>query len=106
MGEGLPVPDSASSHAEGACPDHLRSKIPPGFGSERRPGVAGEHPAEIIAESLKGICAADDGDHAVQTAADWFNGREIPPVEYLPKHIITKLPVRTVFFLTDSGCAI
>ena len=33
--------------------------------------------------------AEGDGALAVQTAADWFNGKDIPPVKYLPKHIIT-----------------
>ena len=30
-----------------------------------------------------------DGAVAVKTAADWFNGLEIPPVVYMPKHVIT-----------------
>lgn len=30
-----------------------------------------------------------DGAIAVKTAADWFNGKEIPPVVYMPKHVIT-----------------
>ncbi len=34
--------------------------------------------------------AEGDGALAVKTAADWFNGKEIEPVRYLPKHIITK----------------
>lgn len=33
--------------------------------------------------------AEGDGALAVQTAADWFNGLEIPPVRYLPQHMIT-----------------
>jgi len=33
--------------------------------------------------------AEGDGALAVKTAADWFNGKEIEPVRYLPKHIIT-----------------
>lgn len=33
--------------------------------------------------------AEGDGALAVQTAADWFNGQEIPPVRYLPQHMIT-----------------
>lgn len=33
--------------------------------------------------------AEGDGAIAVQTAADWFNGKDIPPVQYIPKHIIT-----------------
>lgn len=34
--------------------------------------------------------AEGDGALAVQTAADWFNGVDIPPVRYLPKKIITQ----------------
>ncbi|MCP4401948.1 MAG: substrate-binding domain-containing protein [bacterium] len=30
-----------------------------------------------------------DGAVAVKTAADWLNGKEIPPVVYMPKHVIT-----------------
>ena len=33
--------------------------------------------------------AEDDGAAAVKMAADWFDGLKIPPVRYLPKHIIT-----------------
>ncbi len=34
--------------------------------------------------------AEGDGALAVKTAADWFNGKEIEPVRYLPKKLITK----------------
>lgn len=34
--------------------------------------------------------AEGDGALALQTAADWFSGKKIPPVRYLPIHIITK----------------
>jgi ABC-type sugar transport system substrate-binding protein len=34
--------------------------------------------------------AEGDGALALQTAARWFNGEDIEPVNYLPKHIITK----------------
>jgi ABC-type sugar transport system substrate-binding protein len=33
--------------------------------------------------------AEGDGALAVKTAADWFNGEELPPVRYLPQHLIT-----------------
>lgn len=33
--------------------------------------------------------AEGDGALAVKTAADWFNGLELPPVRYLPQHLIT-----------------
>lgn len=32
--------------------------------------------------------AEADGALALQTAADWFNGRDVPPVRYIPKKII------------------
>ncbi|QGP93242.1 Periplasmic binding protein domain protein [Neomoorella glycerini] len=34
--------------------------------------------------------AEGDGAAAVKAAADWFNGHDVEPVRYLPKHIITK----------------
>lgn len=34
--------------------------------------------------------AEADGAVAVKLAADWFNGKEVPPVGYIPKHVITK----------------
>ncbi|CEP69026.1 Periplasmic binding protein-like I [Moorella glycerini] len=34
--------------------------------------------------------AEGDGAAAVKAAADWFNGKDVEPVRYLPKHIITK----------------
>ena len=34
--------------------------------------------------------AEGDGALALQTAADWFSGKKIPPVRYLPIHIITQ----------------
>jgi ribose transport system substrate-binding protein len=34
--------------------------------------------------------AEGDGALALKTAADWFYGKKIPPVRYLPIHIITK----------------
>jgi len=34
--------------------------------------------------------AEGDGALAVKTAADWFNGLEIPPVKYIPKKLINK----------------
>lgn len=34
--------------------------------------------------------AEGDGALAVKTAADWFNGKTIEPVRYLPKQLITK----------------
>jgi ribose transport system substrate-binding protein len=34
--------------------------------------------------------AEGDGALALQTAAEWFQGKSIPPVRYLPVHIITK----------------
>jgi len=37
--------------------------------------------------------AEADGAIGVKVAADWFNGKEVPPVSYLPKHIITKADV-------------
>jgi ribose transport system substrate-binding protein len=37
--------------------------------------------------------AEGDGALAVKTAADWFNGKSIEPVRYLPKQIITKANV-------------
>lgn len=33
--------------------------------------------------------AEADGALALQTVADWFNGRDVPPVRYIPKKIIT-----------------
>jgi ribose transport system substrate-binding protein len=33
--------------------------------------------------------AEADGAVPVQMAADWFNGKEVEPVRYLPKHVIT-----------------
>jgi ribose transport system substrate-binding protein len=33
--------------------------------------------------------AEGDGALAVKTAADWFNGLDLPPVRYLPQHLIT-----------------
>lgn len=41
--------------------------------------------------------AEGDGALAVQTAADWFNGKDIPPVKYLPKHIITQEDVEDFY---------
>ena len=37
--------------------------------------------------------AEGDGALAVKTAADWFNGATLPPVRYLPQHLITKADV-------------
>ena len=37
--------------------------------------------------------AEGDGAIAVHTAARWFKGEDIPPVNYLPKHIITAADV-------------
>ena len=34
-----------------------------------------------------------DGILAMQTAVDWFNGFDIPPVKYMPVHVITKQDV-------------
>jgi len=34
--------------------------------------------------------AEGDGAAAVKAAADWFNGKEVEPVRYLPKYIITR----------------
>lgn len=34
--------------------------------------------------------AEGDGALALQTAAEWFEGKQIPPVRYLPIHIITR----------------
>jgi len=34
--------------------------------------------------------AEADGAVAVKLAADWFNGKEVPPVGYIPQHVITK----------------
>jgi ribose transport system substrate-binding protein len=34
--------------------------------------------------------AEGDGALAVQTAADWFNGKDIPPVRQIPKKLISK----------------
>jgi ABC-type sugar transport system substrate-binding protein len=31
-----------------------------------------------------------DGALSMETAIDWFNGIEVPPVRYLPMEIITK----------------
>lgn len=39
--------------------------------------------------------AEGDGALAVHTAADWFSGKALNPVRYLPKHIITKNDVDT-----------
>lgn len=41
----------------------------------------------LYAESYQS--AMGDGALAVKTAADYFNGKDVPPVRYLPKHIIT-----------------
>lgn len=41
--------------------------------------------------------AEGDGALAVQTAADWFNGKDIPPVKYIPKHIITQEDVEEFY---------
>ena len=41
--------------------------------------------------------AEGDGALAVQTAADWFNGKDIPPVRYLPKKIITNETVEEYY---------
>jgi ABC-type sugar transport system substrate-binding protein len=41
--------------------------------------------------------AEGDGALAVKTAADWFNGKQIEPVRYLPKHIITRADVDTFY---------
>lgn len=37
--------------------------------------------------------AEGDGALAAKTAADWFNGKKIAPVSYIPQHIITKADV-------------
>ena len=37
--------------------------------------------------------AEGDGGLAVQTAADWFNGKEVPMRKNLAQHIITKADV-------------
>jgi ribose transport system substrate-binding protein len=37
--------------------------------------------------------AEGDGALALHTAAEWFEGKQIPPVRYLPIHIITKSDV-------------
>lgn len=37
--------------------------------------------------------AEADGAIAVKTAADWFNGKEVMPVGYIPQHIITPADV-------------
>jgi ABC-type sugar transport system substrate-binding protein len=37
--------------------------------------------------------AEGDGALAVKTAADWFNGVDLPPVRYLPQHLITQADV-------------
>lgn len=37
--------------------------------------------------------AEGDGALVVKTAADWFNGKPVPPVSYIPKQIITKANV-------------
>jgi ABC-type sugar transport system substrate-binding protein len=37
--------------------------------------------------------AEADGAVALKAAADWFNGLEIEPVRYLPKHVITRADV-------------
>ncbi len=34
--------------------------------------------------------AESDGAFALQTVADWFNGKKVPPVVYIPKQIITR----------------
>ena len=31
-----------------------------------------------------------DGTLSMQTAVDWFNGFEIPPVCFMPVHVITR----------------
>ena len=41
--------------------------------------------------------AEADGAYALQTAADWFNGKEVQPVVYIPKHIITKKDVEDFY---------
>lgn len=38
--------------------------------------------------------AEGDGAIAVHTAAEWFSGKALEPVRYLPKHIITQADVR------------
>jgi len=37
--------------------------------------------------------AEGDGAIAVHTAAEWFQGKQLQPVRYLPKHIITQADV-------------
>ena len=37
--------------------------------------------------------AEGDGALSCFTAAQWFNGKDLPPVRYLPKHVITKKDV-------------
>jgi ABC-type sugar transport system substrate-binding protein len=37
--------------------------------------------------------AEGDGALAVKTASDWFNGKPVPPVSYIPQKIITKANV-------------
>ncbi len=42
---------------------------------------------EMYAETYQN--PEQDGAVAVKTAADWFNGKELPPVVYMPKQILT-----------------
>ena len=41
--------------------------------------------------------AEGDGALAVKTAADWFNGKEIPAITNIPQHMITKADVDTFY---------
>ncbi|MCF7952589.1 MAG: sugar ABC transporter substrate-binding protein [Spirochaetales bacterium] len=45
------------------------------------------------AEAITYQSAEGDGAIALYTAVEWFNGEDIPPVNYLPKHIITQSDV-------------
>lgn len=38
-----------------------------------------------------------DGAYMMKAAADWFNGKEVDPVTYLPKHVITKKDVENFY---------
>jgi len=41
--------------------------------------------------------AEADGAYALQTVADWLNGKDIPPVVYIPRHIITTKDVENFY---------
>ena len=47
--------------------------------------------------------AEADGAVALKAAVDWFNGLELPPVRYLPQHVITMADVDKFNFTVEAG---